>query len=238
MGADATDKRALAGVLGRVGALVESPAFFPGFSGRRNLELLGRLDGIGKKKIDAIIEQAGLAERASDPVRSYSLGMRQRLAIGAALLKDPALLILDEPANGLDPAGIVQVRELLRSLGAEGRTVFVSSHLLSEVENICDRVAILARGRVVASGSVSDVLSSGEASVIARVEDQARGLSALRSAGFDATLADGFLHVRVLHRDAALVTRALAEQGLYVSELRPEQNLETVFLDLTEERAS
>jgi ABC-2 type transport system ATP-binding protein len=239
MGVDATDKRALAGVLGSVGALVEAPALFPGFSGRRNLALLGGLDGIGKGRVAAVLERAGLAERADDPVRSYSLGMRQRLAIAAALLKDPQLLILDEPANGLDPAGIVEVRELLRGLGAEGRTVFVSSHLLAEVQNICDRVAILARGHVVASGAVSDVLAAGrDASVVARVDDQAGGLKALRSAGFEATLADGLIHIQVPHRDSALVTRALAACGLYVSELRPEQNLEAVFLDLTEERAS
>jgi ABC-2 type transport system ATP-binding protein len=239
MGVEATDKRALAGVLGRVGALVEAPALFGGFSGRRNLTLLGRLDGIGKTKIEAVLDRAGLAERAGDPVRSYSLGMRQRLAIAAALLKDPALLILDEPANGLDPAGIVEVRELLRSIGAEGRTVFVSSHLLAEVQHICDRVAILARGRVVAAGLVSDVLAAGpDATIVARVDDQGRGLTVLRSAGFDASCADGLLRVRVSHGDAALVTRTLAEHGLYVSELRSEQNLESVFLDLTEERAS
>src|SRR6266536_3308025 len=125
MGVDS--QRDLHSVIGRVGSIVETPALFPRFSGRRNLRLLARLDGIGRKRADEALERVGLAPRANHPVKTYSLGMKQRLGIAAALLKDPALLILDEPANGLDPAGIKEVRELLRALGAEGRTVFVSS---------------------------------------------------------------------------------------------------------------
>jgi ABC-2 type transport system ATP-binding protein len=141
--------KGLAGVIGKVGSIVEQPALFPRFSGRRNLEILGRIQGRDGAAIDAVLERVALAERAKDAVRTYSLGMKQRLGIAAALLKDPSVLILDEPANGLDPAGIVEVRELIRSLGAEGRTVFVSSHILSEVQQTADRVAILARGRLV-----------------------------------------------------------------------------------------
>src|SRR5262249_49329161 len=124
----------------RVGSLVETPAHFPAFSGRLNLELLGKVQGIGRQAVAGVLDRVGLAERADDPVRPYSLGMRQRLGLGAALLRDPELLILDEPANGLDPAGIKETRDLLRRLGDEGRTVFLSSHLLGEVEQICDRV--------------------------------------------------------------------------------------------------
>src|SRR6266516_4230854 len=159
MGADS--QRDLHSVIGRVGSIVETPALFPRFSGRRNLRLLARLDGIGRKRVDEALERVGLAARANHPVKTYSLGMKQRLGIAAALLKDPALLILDEPANGLDPAGIKEVRDLIRSLGDEGRMVFLSSHLLAEVQTVCDRVAILSRGRCIASGAVSEVLARG-----------------------------------------------------------------------------
>ena len=131
LGADVS--RDLPRVIRKVGAIVEAPALFPRFTGRRNLQILGRIDGIGTRAVDTALERVKLAERGDDLVKTYSLGMKQRLAIAAALLKDPQLLILDEPANGLDPAGIVEVRDLIRSLGAEGRTVFVSSHILSEI---------------------------------------------------------------------------------------------------------
>ncbi|MGH2830729.1 MAG: ABC transporter ATP-binding protein, partial [Actinomycetota bacterium] len=144
-------------VIRRVGSIVETPSLFPTFTGRRNLSLLAQMHGIGASRVDATLARVGLADRADDIVRHYSLGMRQRLGVGAALLRDPELLILDEPANGLDPAGIKEVRDLMRSLAAEGRTVFVSSHILSEVQQSCDHVAILARGRCVAAGPVSQV---------------------------------------------------------------------------------
>src|SRR4029079_12415964 len=125
-------------------------------------------------------DRVGLTARANDMVRTYSLGMKQRLGIAAALLKDPSLLILDEAANGLHPAGIVEVRALLRSLGAEGRTVFVSSHILSEVQQTCDRVAVLARGKCVAAGPVDDVLAAGGArGLIVRLADLRKGVAAL-----------------------------------------------------------
>src|SRR5206468_12325473 len=164
------------GVIGNVGSIVEQPALFPRFTGRRNLEILGRLDGAAGSEIDRSLERVGLAERAGDMVKTYSLGMKQRLGIAAALLKDPSVLILDEPANGLDPAGIVEVRELVRSLGAEGRTVFVSSHILSEVQHTADRVAILARGRLVKAGPVGEVLAAGGArGMLVRVSDPEAG---------------------------------------------------------------
>jgi ABC-2 type transport system ATP-binding protein len=227
----------LSGVIRRVGSIVETPTFFPRFSGRRNLQLLGRLHGIGRKAVSDVLERVGLAERADDLVKTYSMGMRQRLGIGAALLKDPEVLILDEPANGLDPAGIKEVRELLRRLGDEGRTIFVSSHILTEVQHTADRVAILSRGRCVASGPVGEVLAAGRsAGLIVRVDDMAGGLEALRSAGISATLDDHALRVMLPPEEAATVTRALADRGLYLTELRPDQvDLETVFLELTGE---
>jgi len=227
----------LHGVIGRVGSIVETPTMYPRFSGRRNLELLGRLDGIGTRRVAEVLERVGLADRAGDLVRNYSFGMRQRLGIGAALLKDPEVLILDEPANGLDPAGIVEVRELLRSLGREGRTVFVSSHILSEVQQTADRVAILSRGRCVAAGPVEEVLAGGRArGLIVRLEDPAAGAEALRAAGMPVSMDGDALRVGLPPSDAATVTMALAERGLYLTELRPDEvDLETVFLELTRE---
>jgi ABC-2 type transport system ATP-binding protein len=233
----AGSSRELAQVIGRVGSIVETPAMYPRFSGRRNLELLGRLNGIGRKAVDRTLERVGLQGRADDHVRTYSLGMKQRLGIGAALLKDPELLILDEPANGLDPAGIKEVRDLLRSLGAEGRTVFVSSHQLPEVQMMCDRVAILSRGRCVAAGPVGEVLARGRhEALIVRVGDLHAGLEALIAAGIDAGLDSDHLRVTLPVAEAARVTEALARRNLYLSELRPEEvSLETVFLELTQD---
>lgn len=224
-------------VIGRIGSIVEAPALFPNFSGRKNLQLLGRLHGIGRAEVDRTLERVGLAGREKDKVKTYSLGMKQRLGIAAALLKDPALLILDEPANGLDPAGIKEVRDLLRSLGAEGRTVFVSSHILSEVQQTCDRVAILSRGRSVADGTVSDVLAGGgSAAVLVRINDPDSAHVVLSAVGIESAVRDGGLRVTVPPHDAARVTKTLAQQGLYLSELRPdEEDLEDVFLKLTGE---
>ena len=225
----------LPGVVRTVGAIVETPALFPRFSGRRNLQILGRIDDINLAAIDRSLERVGLAERANDMVRTYSLGMKQRLGIAAALLKDPALLILDEPANGLDPAGIVEVRQLIRQLGSEGRTVFISSHILSEIQQTADRVAILARGRCVKTGPVHEVLASGGGDgLVVRLADLAAGRAALTDAGFSVADAGDILRVATPVTDAERVSRTLAERGLFVTELRPEEvDLETVFLELT-----
>jgi ABC-2 type transport system ATP-binding protein len=223
----------VASVIGRVGSIVETPTLFPGMSGRKNLRLLAGLQGIGKGSVDTALERVGLAARAHDRVKTYSLGMKQRLGIAAALLKDPEVLILDEPANGLDPAGIVEVRGLLRSLGAEGRTVFVSSHILTEVRQTCDRVAILARGRCVAAGPVDEVLG-GRRRLIVGLDQLEAGRDALTSAGIDVVIHDERLYVELAGGDAEDVTRVLAESGLYLNEMRREEaDLETVFLELT-----
>jgi ABC-2 type transport system ATP-binding protein len=232
---DADIPRALPVTIRRTGSIVEAPAMFPRFSGRRNLEILGRLHHIGARTIAEALETVGLSERADDRVKTYSLGMRQRLAIAAAMLKDPALLILDEPANGLDPAGIVEVRQLLRRLGREGRTVFVSSHILPEIQQMADHVAIIARGRLVATGTVDEVLASRRATgMIVGLRDVGRGRSVLESQGISSTLVDGRLRVDVPPSDAERLSRTLAENRLYLTELRPdEMDLETVFLELT-----
>ncbi|HEX9696680.1 MAG TPA: ABC transporter ATP-binding protein [Actinomycetota bacterium] len=222
-------------VLGRIGAIVETPTLFPTFTGRRNLELLGRIQGIGRDRVQVVLERVDLAERADEIVKHYSLGMKQRLGIASALLRDPELLILDEPANGLDPAGIKEVRDLMRTLAEEGRTVFVSSHILSEVQQTCDRVAILARGRCVAAGPVGEVLTAGRRrGVLVRVQDPAKAADVLGKARFEATVRGDLVAVAVDPDDAATVTKTLASKRIYLSEMRPDEvDLETVFLELT-----
>jgi ABC-2 type transport system ATP-binding protein len=232
LGADST--RDLASVIRRVGSIVEAPALYPGFSGRRNLQLLAGIDGIGPRAVRERLDLVGLADRADDRVKTYSLGMRQRLGIAAALLRDPEVLILDEPANGLDPAGIKEVRELVRKLGGEGRTVFVSSHILSEVRQMCDHVAILARGRTVKTGTVREVLAGETRSVFVRVDDLAKTRAVLAEAGMVTRDAGDGLRVEIDPDKASQVSRLLAGHGLFVSELRPDEaDLETVFLELT-----
>jgi ABC-2 type transport system ATP-binding protein len=146
-----------ASYLADVGALIEAPAFYPQLSGRDNLLVLTRLGQLPSSIIDVVLERVGLADRADDQFSRYSLGMKQRLGIAAALLPDPSLLILDEPTNGLDPAGIVEMRSLIRSLANEGMTIFISSHLLSEIEHICDHVIMIRGGRSVFQGSVDEL---------------------------------------------------------------------------------
>jgi ABC-2 type transport system ATP-binding protein len=230
----------LRSVITKVGSIVETPSFTPRMSGRRNLELLAGIDALGGRRVREVLEQVGLADRAEDTVRTYSLGMKQRLGIGAALMKDPSVLILDEPANGLDPAGIKEVRELLRRLGAEGRTVFVSSHILSEVQQIADRVAIVARGRCVASGTVADVLASRKASgVLVTAPDLDAAGRLLSRAGVEWTPDGERLRVAIEPGRAEDVTRILAAGGVYLSELRADEaDLETVFLELTSGEAT
>jgi ABC-2 type transport system ATP-binding protein len=229
------DAKRLHTVIDRVGSIVETPTFFPTFSGRRNLRLLARLDGIGRMAVDNVLDRVGLGDRGDDIFKHYSLGMKQRLGIAAALLREPELLILDEPANGLDPAGIKEVRQLLRSLADEGRTVFLSSHLLGEVQQICDRVAILARGKCIAQGEVADVLSRGQAArMVVKVENQQGALEILKGAGFDAEAAGDEIQVTAEPSDGARISRTLALKRIYVAELRPlEVSLEDVFLQLT-----
>jgi ABC-2 type transport system ATP-binding protein len=221
-------------VIGRVGAIVESPQFFLNFSGRRTLALLARAGGLPATRVDEVLELVGLRDRAGERVKSYSLGMRQRLAVASALLKSPELLILDEPANGLDPAGIREIRDLMRSLAATGATVLVSSHLLDEVEQTCDSVTIISRGRRVAAGPVAQVLAiadRGEFRV--RVGEPARAAELLTGAGARVAVHDDHLIVAGLAEPAA-ITQTLGGHGLWVSELTPiTPDLESVFLTLT-----
>jgi ABC-2 type transport system ATP-binding protein len=229
----------LAESMRRVGAIVETPALFPTMSGRDNLELLAAIDHIGKRQVADALEDVGLADRGDELVRKYSLGMRQRLALAAALLKDPALLILDEPANGLDPAGMRYVRELLRRFANEGRTVLVSSHLLAEIQQTCDRVAILNHGRCLTHGTVAEVSAAAGHGVamLVSVDDLPGALAVLTRAGIPAERCDDRLRVAVPELEAARISRTLGEQGHWVQELRPEErSLEDLFFEITDDR--
>jgi ABC-2 type transport system ATP-binding protein len=222
-------------VIGSVGALVETPLFFPGFSGRLNLQLLAEAAGVSTARVEECLELVDLSGRADDRFKGYSLGMKQRLGIAAALLKAPRLLILDEPSNGLDPAGIRDVRELIRRLGRDGHTtVLLSSHLLAEIQQVCDSVSILARGRCVASGPVGEVLASrGSGDVLVQIADPAAAAGVLQGAGFSVSPADGALMVHSVATPSD-ITRVLAASGLYLEELRRvTPDLESAFLAIT-----
>ena len=192
--------------------------------------------GAPKARVGAVLEEVGLADRGTDPYRGYSLGMKQRLAIAATLLKDPDLLIFDEPTNGLDPAGIREIRQTMRDLGAHGKTVLVSSHILSEVEQVADTVSIIGHGRLLGQGTVRDLLGSGQAARLrVRVADPAAARTVLEAAGY-AVGADGPALLVDGTDDPASITRLLAQGGHYLSELTPlRADLESVFLQLTAE---
>ncbi len=220
-----------------VGSLIEEPKFFRPFTGRRNLELLSDVAGLPRTKVDQVLEIVGLADRADERVKGYSLGMRQRLGIAAALLKEPTLLILDEPSNGLDPAGIREIRTLMRTLADSGVTIVVSSHLLAEVQQVCDEVTIISHGRVVRTGPVGQVLAPEGTSGRLRVgvDDLSAASEILVAAGLFVRR-DGAALIVEGAAQPADVTRLLASQGHYLSELHAETvDLEDVFLALTDD---
>ncbi|WP_026929605.1 ABC transporter ATP-binding protein [Glycomyces tenuis] len=232
--------RRLPQVIGRIGAVVESPQFFKHFSGRLTLQVLAESAGIASARVDEVLEQVGLRDQAKQSVKGYSLGMRQRLAVAQALLKRPELLVLDEPANGLDPAGIHHMRELLQWLAHEqGVTVLVSSHLLSEVQQLCDSMTIVSRGRRIVDGKVADIIAGHSGSQLsvrfADAGEIGRAMEVLASAGDGVSVAAERERLVVTGApEAAWVTRTLADAGLYLSELTTEtKNLESVFLELT-----
>ncbi|GGM22360.1 multidrug ABC transporter ATP-binding protein [Micromonospora sonchi] len=232
LGADAPDH--LARVAGRVGAIVESPQFFGNFTGYRTLRLLALAGGVPVARVDEVLEEVGLGDRGHERVKGYSLGMKQRLAVASALLKRPELLILDEPANGLDPAGIREMRDLMRGLAANGVTVLLSSHILAEIQLICDHVTIISRGRRVAAGPVEQVLAGFDrAECLVRADDLARAEELLLAAGLTVTGHGDHLVVGGVP-DPVTVSRTLGEQGIWVRELTPlRPDLESVFLELT-----
>ncbi|WP_089405323.1 ABC transporter ATP-binding protein [Geodermatophilus saharensis] len=219
----------------QVGALVEGPGLYPYLSGRDNLRVLARYAGVGADRVAAVLDTVALTDRAGDRFGTYSLGMKQRLGIAAALLKDPALVVLDEPTNGLDPAGITEVRTLLRRLVAEGRTVVLSSHLLGEVEQICDRVAVVASGRLLVESSVEELRGLGRLVVDARPLDTAVAVAGRLLGPDRVSVVDGALHLQAAPEETAAVNRALVTADVDVTGLRQEaRTLEEVFLQLTD----
>jgi ABC-2 type transport system ATP-binding protein len=223
-------------VLPRVGALIEAPALYAYLSGRDNLRAFAAaLGGVDRSRLDEVLEIVDLAFRQGDRVGGYSMGMKQRLGVAVALLHDPELLILDEPANGLDPAGIVEMRDLLRRLVEQGKTVFVSSHVLAEVQQICDRVAIIDRGRLVTVAPVADLLrGQGEFEITMEEPDAAVALLRETAWGADARLERGRLIARSPSGRGRDLVRWLAERGFWPDRVTErQQNLEEIFLHLT-----
>ena len=221
----------------RVGVLIESPAFVPGLSARANLVSLARLRRLPLERVDAGLAQVGLAGRDREPARRFSLGMKQRLGIAAALLSDPELLILDEPTNGLDPAGIVEIRELLRDLGRDGRTVIVSSHQLSEIEAVCDHLVVIRFGELLFSGPMAEVMKRTREHIDIAAEhaaDMGRLDAALVAGGWSVTAVEDVLRVAAGADRAADLNRAAAAAGVTLSRLVVAQdNLEEIFLEMT-----
>jgi ABC-2 type transport system ATP-binding protein len=221
----------------RVGALVESPAFIPGLSARANLVSLARLRRLPLGRVDAVLDQVGLVGRDREPVKRFSLGMKQRLGIAAALLSDPELLILDEPTNGLDPAGIVEIRGWLRDLGREGRTVFVSSHQLSEIEAVCDHLIVIRFGELVFSGPMAEVMKKTREHIDIAAEhaaDDERLRDVLVAAGWSVTTIRDGLRIAAGADRAADLNRAAAAVGITLGRLTfAQDSLEEIFLEMT-----
>jgi len=223
-----------------VGALIESPSFYPYLSARANLrELAASGAAVRSKRIEEVLDLAGLCDRANDKVQGYSLGMKQRLGIAAALLSDPKLLLLDEPANGLDPAGIVAMRDTLKALAANGKTVFVSSHLLAEIQVMADMVGIIAKGKLVREGPLKELLAMQSVVKVRVRPDVVDAAIAALSPEFPAErltesdLGEGWLCVQIEPDRAAEVTRKLAGAGIFISGMESGTDLEMLFLELT-----
>ena len=222
--------------LHRIGAIVETPSFYPNLSGRRNLAYFQGISGRGTPgELDGLLEQVGLGERGGDRFGTYSLGMKQRLGLAYTLLGGPELLLLDEPTNGMDPAGMAEVRELIRELGTAGRTVLISSHLLHEVEQVCDSVAILSKGKLIAQGAVAELLQPRE-QIRLRTSDDAKARAILGALEWieEVKSEDGALVVAVAHARSTDLSAALSRQEVYVTEIAPVQvSLEEYFLEIT-----
>lgn len=222
--------------LARIGSLIEQASFYPYLSGRNNLKVVADHAGVADRRVDAVLDEVDLLDAANRRFSTYSTGMKQRLGVAAALLKKPELLILDEPTNGLDPQGMAEMRMLIRRLGQGEHTVLVSSHLLGEVEQICDRVGVISHGRLVRESTVSDLRGSTALLVRARPNDVARQMLTEMFGPEAVGQVDGALRVSTdLEHSAELNTR-LATAGVAVSELRPiQKSLEEVFFQLTGE---
>jgi ABC-2 type transport system ATP-binding protein len=223
--------------LPRVGALIEGPAFYWWLSGRRNLEILAALDGTPESRVEEVLAIVELQDRADDRVLGYSLGMKQRLGIAAALLPEPALLILDEPANGLDPSGIQDMRRLFARLRDQGVTIFISSHILSELEQFADWILVLKEGRLLFHGTMAELLERRRTTLVLvpeRLDQLDRLTTLLTAAGYDASRQDGHVRVEGLQGRAAAVNCCAMEGGIALDEIaHVRSNLEETFMAIT-----
>ena len=223
-----------------VGAMIEGPAFYPALSGAENLRVLATLGGFPQERVDQLLKQVGLAERGKSKYKTYSLGMKQRLGIAAALLPDPKLLILDEPTNGLDPEGIQEIRQLLRALADKGTTVFVSSHLLSELEIISEYIVMLRKGEVVFAGPIQDLFDQQQPFMVVRTEnssDLEKIIALAESAGHHAHIRDGSAHIEGPAEWAGTLNKLAFDAGILLTELSPQMpNLEETFFEMTGEQ--
>jgi ABC-2 type transport system ATP-binding protein len=223
--------------LPRVGAMIEGPAFYPALSGAENLRVLASLGGFPISRVPELLAKVGLADRGKSKYKTYSLGMKQRLGIAAALLPNPELLILDEPTNGLDPSGIQEVRELLRDLSSAGTTVFVSSHLLSELEMICDHLVMLRLGKVIFTGVTHELLASQEPIIVAKPEyevDLNKLVKLVQEAGHIVTVIESAVHIKAPPEWAATLNRLAFDAGITLQSLSPVlPTLEETFFEMT-----
>ena len=223
----------------KVGALIDSPALYPTLSGAANLRVYTELAGVKRSRIDEVLEIVGLTGRGGDKAGSYSLGMKQRLAIAISLLRDPPVLVLDEPTNGLDPAGIVEVRNLIRDLGASGRTVLVSSHVLAEMQAACDRFVVIRNGELLFTGTATELLAAGPNRIIARPQnsgDRARLDQVYAGSGYRLTHAGDDLIIDTTADHAAHLNQLAFDNGITLVELISRQDdLEDIFLHLTQD---
>ena len=223
--------------LSQVGAMIEGPAFYPALSGHENLMVLAKLGGFPTNRVQLLLEKVGLGDRAKSKYKTYSLGMKQRLGIAAALLPQPKLLMLDEPTNGLDPEGIQEVRALLRDLANNGTTVFVSSHLLSELEIISDHIVMLRKGEVVFAGPIGDLMTQQQPTIIAKSlmqSDLERILEIAEKSGHHAVIRGDAVHVLAPMDWAPILNEAVFAAGITLAQLSPQlPNLEETFFEMT-----
>ncbi|MFI6997266.1 ABC transporter ATP-binding protein [Nocardia sp. NPDC050175] len=222
-------------VVRRIGVLIEGPGFYPYLSGRDNLRVLAKYRGIGASEVEMALDRVGLVNRADDKFRTYSLGMKQRLGVGAALLGRPDLLILDEPTNGLDPQGMAEMRELITTLAADGHTVLLSSHMLSEVQEICDRVGVISQGKLLVESTVAEL--RGASSLLLRAEPLEVAFPAVREVVGEraAMLTSSGIRIEAGNGTAPAVARAVIAAGADLLELRiDEKSLEEVFFEMTQ----
>lgn len=225
--------------LPKVGAMIEGPAFYPGLSGRENLKVLAELGGFPLSRVNQLLAKVDLADRGGSKFKTYSLGMKQRLGIAAALLPNPELLILDEPTNGLDPSGIQEVRGIIRDLADIGTTVFVSSHILSELEMICEYLVMLREGKVIFSGRTQELLSGQKPFIIAKPEyevDLATLAEKLSDSGFKIAIVEGALQIDAAKEASATINRMAFEAGITLASINVVlPTLEETFFEMTGE---